>query len=53
MKHKIFQVIITVPDSDEVSDGYAGRIRELVHQDCNNPKDLPGAPWEVEVTPVQ
>lgn len=53
MKQKSFKVTITVPDSDEVSGAYANRIRDLVHQDCNDPKDLPGEPWEVEATTLE
>jgi hypothetical protein len=52
MKQQCFKVTVTLPDSDEISPAYANVIRELINRELNNPDDLPGEPWEVEVEPV-
>lgn len=53
MKQKYFKITITVPDSDEVSEGYAKVIEEMIDRECNNPNDLPGEPWKVTVTDLE
>lgn len=53
MKQKYFKITITVPDCDEVSDGYAKVIEEIIDRECNSPNDLPGEPWKVTVTGLE
>ncbi len=52
MKQKCYKVTITLPDRDEITPAYPGILRDLIYKELNNPNDLPGEPWEVEVEPI-
>jgi len=53
MKTKCFKVTISFPDSDDCSDAYAKVMKQVIEKEVNNPDDLPGEPWEVDVEPLK